>query len=68
MHKETARLLPRRAMIQGYHAYSLPRSHNWSVGTFSLLGLFCVVCFGLFVCVFFVWLCFVVHFFFVTEL
>ena len=44
--------MPIPAMIQGYHAYSLPRSHYWSAGHFSP-GLFCVVCFGLFcLCVF----------------
>ena len=63
MHKETARLLPRRAMIQGYHAYSLPRSHNWSVGhffpaRFVLCCVFwfvclCVFCLALFCCSFF---------------
>jgi hypothetical protein len=27
--------IPIPAMIQGYHAYSLPRLHNWSAGHFS---------------------------------
>ena len=38
-------------MIQGYHAYSLPRLHNWSAGHFSpcvlWLVLLCVLFFGL---------------------
>ena len=46
--------IPIPAMIQGYHAYSLPRSHNWSAATFpcSFCFVLCVlVCFA---CVFFV--------------
>ena len=27
--------IPIPAMIQGYHAFSSPRSHNWSAGHFS---------------------------------
>ena len=50
-------------MIQGYHAFSLPRSHNWSAGHFSPagFGLGCVFWFVLLVC-FCVWFCFVVRF------
>ena len=38
--------------IQGYHAYSLPRSHNWSAGHFSpsRFVLCCVFWFVLLVC------------------
>ena len=44
--------IPMPAMIQGYHAYSLPRSHNWSAGHFSpsRFVLCCVFWFVLLVC------------------
>jgi hypothetical protein len=44
--------IPIPAMIQGYHAYSLPRSHNWSAGHFSpsRFVLCCVFWFVLLVC------------------
>ena len=38
-------------MIEGYHAYSLPRSYNWSTGHFSpaRFALCCVFWFALLV-------------------
>ena len=44
--------IPIPAMIQGYHAFSLPRSHNWSAGHFSLARfvLYWVFWFVLLVC------------------
>ena len=57
--------IPIPAMIQGYHAYSLPRSHNWSAGHFSpsRIVLCCVFWFVL-LCVFVLWFCFVFRFLF----
>ena len=44
--------IPTPAMIQGYHAYSLSRSHNWFAGHFSpsRFVLRCVFWFVLLVC------------------
>ena len=61
--------IPIQAMIQGYHAYSLPMLHNWSAGHFSpsRFVLCCVFWLVLLVCFFFGLVLFF-GFCFVTEL
>ena len=61
--------MPIPAIIQGYHAFSLPRSHNWSAGHFSPAR-FVLCCVFWFVLLVSFWFDFVLlfGFCFVTEL
>ena len=54
--------IPIQAMIQGYHAYSLPMLHNWSAGDFSSSRFVLCCVFWLVLLVFFLWFGFVFRF------